>query len=54
MFILTSLQLSVKYDGTLIVGCPIDFITKGDHTKVKLLTQSCKMKMGEMCDVKVS
>ncbi|XP_045200406.2 filamin-B-like isoform X2 [Mercenaria mercenaria] len=46
-------KLTVAYDGTVIKGCPIDFITKGDHTKVKLLTQSCKMKMGEVCDVKV-
>lgn len=46
-------KLVVKYDGAVIKGCPIEFITKGDHTKVKLLTQSCKMRMGESCDVKV-
>lgn len=37
-----------------VKGCPIEFISKGDHTKVKLLTQSRKMKMGETCDVKVN
>ncbi|KAL4219915.1 hypothetical protein ACF0H5_020327 [Mactra antiquata] len=45
-------KLVVSYDGTVIKGCPIEFIAKGDHTKVKLLTKSCTLKMGESCDVK--
>lgn len=46
-------KLIVAYDGTMIKGCPIDFIAKGDHTKVRLLTQSGSLKMGEVTDIQV-
>lgn len=46
-------KLTVKYDGTIVRGCPIDFSVKGDHSKVKLLTTSQSVRMGDKCDVKV-
>ncbi|XP_052216594.1 filamin-A-like isoform X3 [Dreissena polymorpha] len=46
-------KLTVSYEDTVIKGCPIEFITKGDSLKVRLLTSSTNMKMGETYDVKV-
>ena len=47
------LQLMVKYDSTVVRGCPIDFIAKGDHSKVQLITSSQTLRMGDACDIKV-
>lgn len=46
-------QLSVSYDGVQIKRCPLTFVVKGDHSKVKLLTKSANIKIGDSYEVKV-
>ncbi|XP_052782303.1 filamin-B-like isoform X2 [Mya arenaria] len=46
-------KLTVQYEETMIQGCPIEFLAKGDPSKIKLLTTHTSLRMGDAHEIKV-